>query len=203
VVERQPRLLFALDATASREPTWEQARRYHKDLFEAAATGGNLAVQLCYYRGLAEFYASPWLTNSIELRAQMEQVTCLGGATQIERLLRHYLQAGSPKTPVRALVFVGDALEESSGILFDLAGQCRLKNQPLFLFQEGQDPQVALAFKQLAKLSGGAYAALDQHSADYLRELLGAVARYASGGRQALTHSGREGDRLLLDQLPK
>ena len=43
----------------------------------------------------------------------------------------------------------------------------------------------------------------DHHSADYLKELLGAVVRYAQGGRRALTSSGRESDKLLLMQLPR
>lgn len=132
----------------------------------------------------------------------MDQVSCIGGATQIARLLRHYLASGTPATPIRALVFVGDAIEESHTELFDLAGQCRLKQQPLFLFQEGNDPRVASVFEQMARLSGGAYARFDDSSANRLRELLGAVVRYATGGLKALTSSQREGDKILLAQLP-
>lgn len=201
VARHQPRLLFALDATASREPTWEQARQLHKAMFQAA-DGTSLAIQLAYYRGFSEFVASPWITNGEELLAHMDSVSCLGGPTQITRLVRHYLQAGSPSFPVRAMVFVGDALEEPTGPLIELAGQCRLRNQPLFLFQEGSDTDVAAVFERMAKLSGGAYARFDGASPQRLRELLGAVARYASGGHKALTRSGREGDRLLLSQLP-
>lgn len=200
---RQPRLLFALDATASREPSWARARALHRELFTAAAEGTSVSIQLCYYRGLGEFKSSPWLTTATELLAHMDAVKCLGGATQIGRLLRHYLDAGTPATPVRGLVFVGDALEESMAELEQLAGQCRLKRQPIFLFQEGSDPLVAASFKQLARISGGAYAAFDQNSAERLRELLGAVVRYASGGRKALTSSGLEGDKILLEQLPQ
>jgi len=171
-------------------------------LFTATQSGTNLAVQLCYYRGLHEFRASPWLTNSETLLAHMNEVSCSGGPTQIARLLTHYRNAGSATTPVRGLVFVGDACEEAPSTLIDLAGQCRLLNQPLFMFQEGLDLSTANLFKEMAAVSGGAYAPFDDSSAAYLGELLGAVARYATGGRLALSRSGRDSDKLLLAQLP-
>lgn len=105
-------------------------------------------------------------------------------------------------TPVKGLIFIGDAIEESADTLQQLAGQCRLKNQPLFLFQEGNDPQVAKQFSTLARLSGGAHVRFESGSADRLRELLGAVVRFVSGGRKALTSSGQESDKILLSQLP-
>jgi hypothetical protein len=202
VVARQPRLLFALDATASREPTWAQATRWHREMFDAVR-GQSLAIQLAYYRGFSEFQTSPWLTRSDELLAHMNAVQCAGGPTQICRLLNHYLQLGTPTTPVRALVFIGDAVEEPRADILDLAGQCGLRQRPVFVFQEAQDPACAQIFEQLAHLSHGAYARFDHHSADTLRDLLGAVARFAAGGRKALTSSGHESDRLLLSQLPK
>ncbi len=201
--QRRPRLLFALDATASREPTWATARQLHRELFSAAADNNSVAIQLCWYRGFADFQHTGWLTSSDALLQAMDAVSCVGGPTQLQRLLKHYLSAGSATTPVRALVFVGDAVEEPAASLLTLAGECRLKHQPLFLFQEGYDPRVAAVFEQMAALSGGAYAAFDRDSAERLRELLGAVVRYASGGYKALTSSGRESDKILLSQLPK
>ena len=202
MVQRQPRLLFSLDATASRAPTWSYASKLQRDMF-VAAHGSNLAVQLCYYRGASEFNISPWLTRTEDLLQHMAAVQCAPGATQIARLLRHYLTAGSTATPVRALIFIGDAVEEDPNQLLDLAASCRIKGQPLFVFQEGFDNAVGAVFQQLAALSGGAYARFDSSSADLLRELLAAVARFASGGRKALTQSGRDSDKLLLSQLPQ
>ena len=202
VTQRQTRLVFAMDATASREASWQTARKLHRELFEAAADTTGLAIQLCYYRGFSTFQASPWLTSGAELLTHMDKVHCEGGPTQIGRLLHHYLQAGSPMTPVRGLVFVGDAVEEAPAGLINLAGQCRIKNQPIFAFQEGRDGTTTDVFKALATASGGAYAAFDENSAERLKKLLGAVARYVSGGRLALTRSGTESDKLLLDQLP-
>ena len=201
VQSRQTKLMFALDATASREPTWASAKKLHRDLFNAGIEGTNLAIQLCYYRGLGEFQYSPWLTNPHELLAHMEEVVCLGGPTQLERMLRHYLGQRSGLAPVKALVFVGDAVEESYDALAALAGECGLYKLPLFIFQEGQDPEAKSAFTMLARRSGGAYASFDHNSADRLRELLGAVVRFTAGGIKALTQSGLESDKLLLGQL--
>lgn len=178
------------------------ARQQHSALFHATQSDTSLAIQLCYYRGLGEFQTSPWLSHGAALLEQMNGVTCCGGPTQIERLLKHYCQAGTANTPVRGLIFVGDACEEVPQTLIALAGQCRLLNQPVFVFQEGDDPSAASIFKEIAQVSGGAYARLNDASASRLGELLGAVARYATGGRLALSRSGRESDKLLLGQLP-
>ncbi len=203
MTQRQARLVFALDATASREPTWQQARKLHGELFSAASETTSLAVQLCYYRGMAEFHSSHWLTESDALLDQMSGVTCEAGITQIGRVLHHALDAGSASQPIRALVFVGDACEESPEPLLSLAGQCGIKKLPLFLFQEGRDATTRTVFDRMAKLSGGAAVPFDASSAERLRQLLGAVARFARGGLKALRDSDGAGDRLLLEQLEK
>ena len=105
------------------------------------------------------------------------------------------------ETPLRGLVFIGDALEESPDEVCHLAGQCGLRKLPLFLFQEGANSAVQRTFQSMARLSGGAWAHFDQHSADTLSDLLGAVARYATGGRTALENHPGQGARLLLQQL--
>ncbi|MAT93315.1 MAG: hypothetical protein CME59_12010 [Halioglobus sp.] len=200
-VERQPRLLFAVDATASRQPTWDTASHIQQEMFRATAKVAQLSVQLCYYRGFHDFSASPWLDDSARLRQLMGAVRCEGGHTQIARLLRHAL-AEHGAAPVRAVVFIGDALEENPDTLCDLAGQCGILRLPLFLFQEGDERRVRDTFEQMARLSGGAWARFDSRSADTLAALLGAVACYAAGGRAALENNASEGAKLLLRQLP-
>ena len=160
-------------------------------------------MQLCYYRGMAQFHSSHWLTESGALLDQMSGVTCEAGITQIGRVLRHALDAGSASQPVRALIFVGDACEEAPEPLLSLAGQCRIRKVPLFLFQEGNDDPTRAIFERMAQVSGGATVPFDASSADRLRQLLGAVARFAHGGLKALRDSGTAGDRLLLAQLEK
>lgn len=198
--QRQPRLLFAVDATQSRQPTWDHASRLQQEMFIASAKVATLAVQLCYYRGFAEFRASRWLTDSEELARLMGQVRCEGGHTQIAKLLRH-AQGEHRKAKVRALVFIGDAMEEDADALCHLAGQCGMLQLPLFLFQEGHERQVETTFRSMAKLSGGAYARFDTTSASTLARLLGAVASFAAGGRTALENLGDDSAKLLLQQL--
>jgi hypothetical protein len=199
-VAQQPRLMFAIDATASRQPTWDRACHLQSEMFLTSGKTAALAVQLCYYSGFADFHATRWLTDSAQLARLMGRVRCEGGHTQIARLLRH-AQTEHRKAPVRALVFIGDAVEERPDELSNLAGQCGLLQLPLFLFQEGRDRQVETTFRSMAKLSGGAYARFDGSSAATLAALLGAVATFASGGRAALEKRGDDSARLLLHQL--
>jgi hypothetical protein len=199
-VAKQPRLLFAVDATASRQPTWDTACHLQQEMFLATRRIASLAVQLCYYRGFQEFSASPWLTDSEALAQLMGRVRCEGGHTQIARLLRH-AQREHRKTTIRAVVFIGDAMEENPDTLCQLAGQCGLLKLPLFLFQEGRMRNVERTFRTMAKVSGGAYARFDAGSADMLASLLGAVASYAAGGHTALENQAGAGARLLLEQL--
>ncbi len=203
------RLIFAMDATASREPTWDHACHIQGQMFEATTALGGLEIQLCYYRGFNEFRAFPWTTRSAELLADMSRVSCIGGHTQIAKVLRHTLDEHRRKR-VDALVFVGDCMEEDPEELAALAGELGLLGVPVFIFHEGGEPLAAHTFRQIARLSKGAYCAFDSGSAHQLRELLSAVAVYAAGGHKALEdYSRRHGGRLpellpqLLRQLPR
>jgi len=196
------RLLFAMDATASREPTWDHACHLQGQMFEASADVGSLSVQLCHYGGFNQFCASPWCHAAHDLLTEMSAVRCLGGQTQIARVLDHAM-AESRKHRLRAVVFVGDAIEENPDILCHKAGQLGVMNLPLFMFQEDYDPGVRSAFQQMAHLSGGAYAPFNLSSASELKELLAAVAVYAAGGRAALEHfeKRKSAVALLTSQL--
>lgn len=184
------RLIVALDATASREPTWDQACQIQAEMFRVTASLGGLEVQLAYYRGLGEFDATPWVADAAGLAQRMADVTCRGGTTQIVRVLRHAF-AESAARKVNALVFVGDCMEEDIDALSQAAGALGLKGVPCFMFQEGDDPVATRAFQQVAKLTGGAWCKFDAGSADQLRDLLRAVAVFAAGGRAALADHGK------------
>jgi len=192
------RLIFALDATASREPMWDSACRIQAEMFAETASLGGLQVQLCYYRGFQQFHCDSWCTDTRRLQEQMAQVRCLGGATQLGRVLAHCV-AEARQHKVQALVFVGDAIEEATDPLCVIAGQLGLLNVPVFIFQEGRSAQVTRVFQQIAQLSGGACVPFDHHSANELRDLLTAVAVYAAGGRKALeSFSRRAGPGVAL-----
>ena len=194
---RTVRIIFALDATASREATWQEAQLQQSAMFDEASALGGLMLQLCYYRGLNDFVASPWLSDAPSIKRLMNRVDCLGGLTQIGRVLEHALREARQQR-IQAVVFIGDCVEEPPDQLSQLAGQLGVLNVPLFLFQEGYDNVAELTFRQLAKLSQGAYCRFDAGSARQLRELLGAVAAYATGGLAALEQLGRHRGGLAL-----
>jgi hypothetical protein len=192
------KLIFAMDATASREPSWDHACKLQGEMFEATAALGGLDVQLVFYRGFNECKASKWLSTAPSLHGAMRAVFCSGGETQIARVLRHALNAAETQK-IGALVFVGDAMEEGLDELCNLAGQLGLLGVPIFVFHEGHDAAAERAFKEIARLSHGAYCSFDTNSAGLLRTLLGAVAAYAAGGHRALaTYSKSVGGAALL-----
>lgn len=195
------RLIFGLDATASRQPTWDSARDLQAAMFDEAARVGDLEVQLVYYRGGGECRASRWLGDARVLRDLMGRIRCRAGPTELGRVLTH-AAAEARERPVAALAFVGDALEESPGPLYDLAGELALRGTACFMFQEGRDRAVAEAFAEIARLTGGAHVPFDAAAVDRLGDLLRAVAAYAAGGRAALRaladRAEGEGARLLI-----
>lgn len=179
------RLLFAMDATASREPTWDRACHIQGEMFKATDGLGGLEVQLLYFRGFGECKASKWAGDADTLVRAMTSVRCLGGRTQIGRALKHAITE-TGKRKIDAMVFVGDAMEEDVDDLCASAGELGVLGVPIFVFQEGDDPAATLAFRQFATLTGGAHCRFDSSSADQLRDLLAAVAVFAAGGRKAL-----------------
>ncbi len=185
------RLIFAMDATASREPTWDRASHLQAEMFKETEALGGLQVQLIYYRGFGECKASPWVNNSAALLRFMTGVFCLAGRTQIGKVLKRAIKE-TKEQKVAALVFVGDAMEEDIDHLGHLAGELGLLGVPCFMFHEGDDPISRNAFQQVARLSGGAFCNFDSASARQLRELLSAVAVFAAGGRRALADYSRK-----------
>jgi hypothetical protein len=197
------RLIFALDATMSRQPLWDTACKLQADMFRETAAIGGLDVQLVYFRGLAECRASRWVSDARQLAALMEKIDCRGGHTQIGKVLAH-TRRETEQRKVQALVLVGDAMEEPIDDLCAAAGQLGLLGVPVFVFQEGHDPVAEPAFREIARLSRGAYCRFDLSAAHELAELLRAVAAYAAGGMKALadlnarSHAGAV---KLLQQL--
>lgn len=199
------RLLFAMDATMSRAPTWDMALALQSEMFRAVKEIGSLEVQLMYFRGNGEARASRWVTNADALAGLMRQVACHGGFTQIGKVLAQ-ARRESEKAKISALVYVGDAVEEPVDELAGRAGELALLGVPAFLFQEGDDANATRAFKEIARLTKGAHCRFGPGSAAELRELLTAVAVYAAGGRKALETllakpGGGAGARRLLGQM--
>src|SRR3979490_1434268 len=132
----------------------------------------------------------------------MGKIDCRGGNTQIGKV---WMAVGleAVGSGVRAVVFVGDAMEEPIDDLCAKAGELGLLKVPLFLFQEGHDGVAEQAFREIARLAGGAWCRFDPGAAAQLRELLRAAAAYAAGGREALLRLSKTGSGAakLLGQM--
>jgi hypothetical protein len=197
------RLIFAMDATASREPTWDRACQVQGQMFLETAALGGLDVQLVYYRGFDECRASRWVDNPGDLVRLMTGVFCLAGQTKLGRVLKHAIRE-TEKKRVAALVFVGDCFEETLDEVGQTAGQLGMLGVRAFLFQEGHNPQAERAFRHIAKLTNGVHCRFDSSSPQQLRDLLGAVAAYAAGGQRALADLSQRSSpevRLLARQV--
>ena len=199
---KRGRLIFALDATMSRQPTWDSACQLQADMFREAAATGGLDIQLVYFRGLGECGASKWVAESARLAELMSRIDCRGGHTQIGKVLSHARDENEARK-VQAMVFVGDAMEEAVDALCAKAGELGLRGVPVFMFQEGHDLVAEQAFREIARLTGGAWCRFDPGAAAQLRELLRAAAAYAAGGREALRLMSKTGSGAakLLGQM--
>jgi hypothetical protein len=200
---KRGRLAFGLDATMSRQPTWDLACKLQAEMFEEAGAIGGLDVQLIYFRGLRECRASKWNSNPARLGEVMAQIACQGGHTQIGRVLEH-VRAESKIAKIDALVYVGDAMEEAVDDLCATAGELGLLGIPALMFQEGRDPVAENAYREIARLTKGAWCPFEAGAASQLRELLRAAAAFAAGGHRALrdlSKRGGTGATKLIEQM--
>jgi hypothetical protein len=196
------RLIFALDATMSRQPTWDLACTLQAEMFREAASLGSLDIRLVYYRGFNECRATGWISDSAQLARLMGKIDCRGGNTQIGKVLSE-ARREAKASGVRAVVFVGDAMEEGVDDLCVRAGELGMLKVPVFMFQEGADVTAEKAFREIARLTGGAWCRFDPGAAAQLRDLLRAAAAYAAGGREALMRlsASENGAAKLLGQM--
>lgn len=202
--ENTGRLLFAMDATASREHAWDMACQIQAEMFMSTQEIGALEISLCYYRGYGEFHSLDWTSNAELLRDQMLKVRCLAGHTQIKRTLEHAINT-CVKQKIKAVVLVSDSFEESIDQVGQVAGKLGMLNVPVFVFHEGHDTAAKNAFQHIAQLTNGAYCPFDQNSVAQLKELLCAVAAFAVGGLSALQKQSQQGSKIassIIKQLP-
>jgi hypothetical protein len=187
----------------SRQPTWDRACHIQADMFEEAAKIGGLEIMLVYFRGFRECRASKWHESAAPLRKSMLRIHCEGGYTQIARVLRKAI-AEAKAGKIDAVVYIGDCCEEEIDPLCGMSGELGVMGVPIFIFQEGGEPYAKKVFREMARLSGGAWCPFDLASASQLRDLLRAVAVYAAGGRTALEDYGKRHGRdvkLLIDRF--
>jgi len=178
------------------------ASKLQTDMFSVAAEIGTLDVQLVYFRGMVDFdgecKASRWTNDARELTDFMARVTCRTGQTQIQRALEHARKEHQAQ-PISAIVYIGDMCEEVAQAVYDATAS--VSGVPCFVFQEGDDQHAAEIFKEMKRLSRGAYSKFSPGSARELAELLRAVAAFAVGGLTALADQRTDSARKLLGQL--
>jgi len=193
------RIILAIDATASRQPTWDTAAQLQAQMFETVADLGGLDIQLAFFRGFGECTASRWMHNAASFKAVMSRILCLAGHTQIRKVLSHARKEDA-REKVNALILVSDACEEAAE---DLYSEARQLPVPVFMFQEGSDERVGEIYREIATITSGAYCTFDSDAAQRLADLLKAVAAFATGGVKALTAQKSEAATLLLAQVKK
>ena len=195
-------LVFALDATASRERTWDTACQLQAQMFQEVAMIGSLSMQLVYFRGAVggECKASRWVDNPADLASIMTKIRCEAGYTQIGRVLGHVAREAS-RRKVSALVFVGDACEENRDQLIEPAKQLAQLGVPAFVLQEGNERVARSRFQEIARITRGAYLSFDQGAARPLSELLRAVAAFSVGGTTALEKQSSTAAKYMLQQI--
>jgi hypothetical protein len=194
------RIIFALDATQSRQPTWDTACKLQADMFREVAAAGGLDVQLVYYRGDDQCAASRWTGDTKHLTKIMTGLMCRAGHTQLRKVLVH-AQKEARLLKVGALIFIGDALEEDEDELIPEARELGRLGTPAFMFQEGNDPEVEKIFREIARITRGAYCRFDPGAARQLGELLKAVAVFVTGGMETLAARKDAGAVKLLEQM--
>jgi hypothetical protein len=194
------RIIFALDATASRQSTWDTACKLQADMFREVAAAGGLDVQLVYYRGDDQCAASRWTGDTKHLTKIMTGLFCRAGYTQLRKVLVH-AQKEAKLLKVGALIFIGDALEEDEDGLIPEARELGRLGTPAFMFQEGDDREVEKVFREIARITRGAYCRFDPGAARQLGELLKAVAVFVTGGMEALAARKDAGAVKLLSQM--
>src|SRR5262249_17841119 len=129
----------------------------------------------------------------------MGRVMCESGHTKYGKALAH-VRKEHERQKINAVVVVGDAMEEIPQQLYNAVAGLGV---PLFCFQEGDLPEVTEAFKEMVRLTNGAYARFDPGAPKHWGDLLRAVAAFATGGLTALADQRTDSARKLLGQIKK
>jgi hypothetical protein len=154
--------------------------------------GAGLSVSLAYFRGVDEFRATNWVTSGEALVRPMLKLEVKTGITQIGRVLRHALRQHT-ENPIAAVIYVGDAFEESLDEISGLASELGAQQLPFFMFMEGEpgvNKDAERVFRLIAEKSGGAFFWFGIGSPQAVAEFadtLNAVAKLAVGDAEAIT----------------
>lgn len=195
VVEQRPRLVFGVDATASRQPAWESAQRITDRMFDAIP--GALDVALAVHGGSRVHTFTQFSSDVGLFRGKAAAVRCMAGETKLCDLMERALESGG----VRVMSYIGDAFEESREMALALADRFRARGIRLVILADQPSPATLEFFQQLVARAGGAVLDFRAEQLDVMGEVLEGVAALAVGGRKLLAGRGTAGARLLLEGL--
>ena len=199
-LKRGVRIGFLIDATASREHTWEQAQTIQAKMFHSASGLTALKLRLVYFGG-NRITKHGWNDNERGVAAHMAAVRCSAGLTQIIEGLEAFIDE-KPENRAGAIILIGDCFEEDSAIAAKTAALLKAKNIKVFSFIEGEDWTAHSVFKNLATITGGKFAKFGDDLP--LDDLCEGVALMTYGGEKALTRLKNDKVRqLLLPSLKK
>lgn len=196
----RPRLVFAVDATASREPAWAAARQVTDALVKALP--GELDVALAVHGGSRVHTFTDFTNAAAILRDRAAGVVCVAGLTRLLPIL-----ATSLRQPgVRVVIYIGDVFEESTAQGRRLADSMGVEGIKLIVLHDTADADArrdAEVFWDLVRRTGGCVLPFDASAPGRLRDLLSAVAVYAVGGEKLLRQRQNElaGAVVLLEHL--
>ncbi|MCZ4262315.1 hypothetical protein O4G76_15855 [Limimaricola sp. G21655-S1] len=186
-----------IDATGSREHSWEQAQTAQLRMFKDLAGLKALQLRLLEFGGgkLSDY---GWQGDALKVAKKMTAVRCRQGLTQFIPALEAF---ANDKTKTDALILIGDAFEECSNVV--LMPTCTLRNRGsrVFCFREGDDPVAASAFNSIAEATGGRSIKLGDQLP--LSDLCSGAALLTAGGQDALKRLPNAKARQLLLPPPK
>jgi len=200
----RPRLVFAVDATESREATWRAAKQLTDVLL--AALPGELDVALAVHGGNRLHTFTKFTSDAGALRNRAASVRCEMGYTRLLDILARVLETEG----VSVVCYVGDAYEESARRGYKLAESLKARGIRLIVLFDGAgwsdlDSHAAKVLAEMARRTGGALLPFDITALPKLRDLLEAVAVLAVGDVPLLTarQDAMPAARLLLQHLGK
>ncbi len=179
-VEKTPKLLFSMDATASRQHTWEVAQDITVSMFDVLP--GGLKIALAYHGGGSLREVSNFRDNASYFKDKVKGVRCMAGHTALCEILEEAVEING----LSALIYIGDCFEEGKHKAESLARKLKVKKVPCFMFIEGDDPEAQKAFAMIAEITGGALFPFEMAATIRVKEKLEAIAAYAAGGMKLL-----------------
>jgi len=185
----RPRVVFCIDRTASRQDSFEPAKRLMDALL--GALPGELELKLASFGG-EEVTFSPWTIDPARVRKVAAGLRCKAGYTQLLKVLRSVLEIDA----VRCVVHVGDMFEEDAHAATDMAAEMAERGIRVIVLHdtslrgmnfsaEAHDDARAV-FQMLAQRTGGVLLPFDITALEELAKLMEALAVLAVGGTEML-----------------